>query len=68
MLVLSRKPGERVVMPQCELVVTVLSVQGNRVRLGITAPEGVSVYREEIWPGPADARTAGPEGGGVKSR
>lgn len=53
MLVLSRKPGERIVMPHCGLVVTVVSVQGNRVRLGISAPADVAVYREEVWPGPA---------------
>ncbi len=65
MLVLSRKLGERVVLPQCGVEVTVLSVQGNRVRLGITAPDGVSVYREEILPAPA---RSGSEGGGLKSR
>lgn len=51
MLVLSRKAGERVVMPHSGVVVTVLSVQGNRVRLGISAPAGVAVYREEVLPG-----------------
>jgi carbon storage regulator len=48
MLVLSRKPGERIVVPCCELVITVVSVQGNRVRLGISAPADVAVYREEV--------------------
>jgi carbon storage regulator len=58
MLVLSRKLGERQVIPQCGLVVTVVSVRGNRVRLGITAPADVAVYREEVWPGPATAAEA----------
>ena len=49
MLVLKRKAGERLVVPGCDLVVTVLAVQGNRVRLGITAPEELAVYREEVW-------------------
>ena len=49
MLVLNRKAGERLVVPGCDLVVTVLAVQGNRVRLGITAPEELAVYREEVW-------------------
>jgi carbon storage regulator len=48
MLVLSRKRGERIVIPQCGLTVTVVSVQGNRVRLGIAAPADVAVYREEL--------------------
>jgi carbon storage regulator len=49
MLVLSRKLGERIVVPDCELVVTVLAVDGNRVRLGISAPPEVAVHREEVW-------------------
>ena len=49
MLVLSRKRGEQIVIPSCELKVTVISVQGNCVRLGISAPADVDVYREEIW-------------------
>ncbi|HZY89050.1 MAG TPA: carbon storage regulator [Gemmataceae bacterium] len=49
MLVLSRKPGEQVLVPQCALTVTVLSVEGNTVRLGISAPAEVGVYREEVW-------------------
>jgi len=49
MLVLSRKIGERILVPHCEVVVTVLAVEGNRVRLGISAPDEVDVYREEVW-------------------
>jgi carbon storage regulator len=51
MLVLSRRPGERIVIPHCGLTLTVVSVQGNRVRLGIAAPADVAVYWEEIQPG-----------------
>ena len=32
-----------------EILVTVMEVSGNTVRLGIAAPQGVSIYREEIW-------------------
>ena len=49
MLVLSRKPGERLVLPHLEVAVTVLAVEGKAVRLGIAAPESVAVYREEVW-------------------
>src|SRR5579875_2111185 len=38
MLVLSRKLGERVLVPQCGLSVTVVAIEGNVVRLGFTAP------------------------------
>ena len=49
MLVLSRKLGERIVVPQCELELTVIAVEGGTVRLGISAPAEVGVYREEVW-------------------
>ncbi len=48
MLILTRRPGERVVIGD-EVLVTVMSVSGHTVRLGIEAPSGVSIYREEIW-------------------
>jgi carbon storage regulator len=49
MLVLTRKCGEKIVMPQQELVVTVLEVRGDRIRLGIEAPPHVRVHRKEVW-------------------
>lgn len=49
MLVLSRKPGEVIVLPQCEVTITIIDIQPNRVRLGINAPLHVDVYREEVW-------------------
>jgi carbon storage regulator len=49
MLVLSRKPGERILVPGCELSITVVAIEGNAVRLGISAPPEVGVYREELW-------------------
>jgi len=49
MLVLSRKRGERIVISEQEIVVTVLEVRGEQVRLGISAPANVSVHRQEVW-------------------
>ena len=49
MLVLRRKIGERILVPHCELAFTVLAVEGKTVRLGISAPADVDVYREEVW-------------------
>ncbi len=48
MLILTRRPGERVVIGD-NILVTVMGVSGHTVRLGIEAPEGISIYREEIW-------------------
>lgn len=36
-------------VPDCDLVVTVIAAKGNVVRLGISAPEDLDVYREEVW-------------------
>jgi carbon storage regulator len=49
MLILTRRPGERVVIGEEEILVTVMGVSGHTVRLGIDAPQGVPIYREEIW-------------------
>lgn len=49
MLVLSRKLGERIVVPEINLTLTVVAIEGNQVRLGITAPTEIGVYREELW-------------------
>jgi carbon storage regulator len=48
MLVLTRKVGQRLMVPKCELAVTILAVRGGQVRLGISAPADVEVYREEV--------------------
>jgi carbon storage regulator len=47
MLVLSRRIGETIVI-NGDIQVKVLSVQGNKVRLGVVAPENVSVDRQEV--------------------
>jgi carbon storage regulator len=47
MLVLSRKVGEKVVIGNC-ISVTVVEVKGNKVRLGFSAPEDVSILRSEL--------------------
>jgi carbon storage regulator len=48
MLVLNRKPGERVMIGD-EIEVTVLRVQGNQVKLGIRSPEEIPIHREELY-------------------
>ena len=47
MLVLTRKVGEQIVIDGC-ITVTVVAVDGNKIRLGITAPPKISVDREEV--------------------
>jgi carbon storage regulator CsrA len=47
MLVLTRRPGEQIVIDG-NIRLTVVSVKGDRVRIGIEAPPNVLVDREEI--------------------
>jgi carbon storage regulator len=49
MLVLSRKAGEKIVIPDSGVTITILDIKRNRVLLGITAPAETAVYREEVW-------------------
>ena len=48
MLVLSRKQGQRIVVGN-DVYITVVAIQSNQVRLGITAPAEVPVHREEVY-------------------
>ena len=48
MLILTRKVGESVLIGD-DISITVLSVRGNQVKLGVQAPKEVSVHREEIY-------------------
>lgn len=49
MLVLTRSVGERLIIGDGEITLTILDVRGNQVRLGIDAPKDISVHREEIY-------------------
>ena len=49
MLVLSRKIGEGIVLPETGVRIAVLGIRGKRVRIGIEGPKGASAYREEVW-------------------
>lgn len=48
MLVLSRQPGQSIVIDG-RIVVRVLRVEGESVKLGITAPADVAVHRDEVY-------------------
>ncbi len=47
MLVLTRRVGEQIVI-NGDVRITVVAVQGNKVRIGVTAPPSVCVDRQEI--------------------
>lgn len=48
MLVLSRKKGESIIIND-NIELTVLSVEGDTVKIGISAPRNVDIYRKEIY-------------------
>ncbi|HEY1861686.1 MAG TPA: carbon storage regulator [Gemmataceae bacterium] len=47
MLVLSRKPGEALVIGG-DITVTVVEIKGNRVQVAIDAPDSTHIVREEL--------------------
>ncbi|MBU3673653.1 MAG: carbon storage regulator CsrA [Solirubrobacteraceae bacterium] len=47
MLVLTRKTNQTIMIGD-EIEVTILSISGEKVRLGIKAPREVPVFREEV--------------------
>ncbi len=47
MLVLSRKPGERILIGD-DIVITVVRIGPNTVRFGVDAPKHLNIVREEL--------------------
>jgi len=48
MLVLTRRETEKILLPDLGVTVELMSVSGNRARLGISAPKSVRILREEV--------------------
>lgn len=48
MLALSRKKGEALIINN-DIEITVLEVKGEQVKIGISAPKSVPVYRKEVY-------------------
>jgi len=54
MLVLTRKPGEKVLIGD-DIVITIIENRGDGIRIGIDAPRGISIQRAEIVQAVSDA-------------
>ena len=48
MLVLSRKRNEQIVIAE-NIVITIVEIRGDKVRLGIEAPNEIPVHRKEVF-------------------
>ncbi len=48
MLALSRKKGEAIVVNN-NVEITILEVKGDQVKIGISAPKDVPIYRKEVY-------------------
>jgi carbon storage regulator len=57
MLILSRRPGESLTIGD-NITITVVSINGNQIRLGINAPREVRVLRDEIYKAISDENQA----------
>jgi carbon storage regulator len=73
MLVLSRHRDESIMIGD-DVVVTIVDIRGDKVRLGIEAPQDIPVHRQEVYEAikrenekaallqPAETREAGTSG------
>ena len=48
MLALTRKKGESLVINN-NVEITVLEIRGDQIKIGISAPKDVSIYRKEVY-------------------
>lgn len=48
MLALSRKKGEAIIINN-DIEITILEIKGDQVKVGISAPKSVPVYRKEVY-------------------
>lgn len=48
MLALARKTNQSIMIGQ-DIEVTLLEIKGDQVKIGVTAPKSVPIYRKEIY-------------------
>ena len=48
MLILARKPNESIIIGD-QIEISVIDIKGDQVKIGITAPKSIKVYREEVY-------------------
>ena len=48
MLVLSRQVDESIIVND-NIIITVLAIEGDRIKIGIDAPRDIPILRQELW-------------------
>ena len=48
MLILARKPNESIIIGD-QIEISIIDIKGDQVKIGITAPKSIKVYREEVY-------------------
>lgn len=66
MLALSRKKNEAIIINN-NIEVTILEVKGDQVKIGITAPKEVPVYRKEVYAQIQNANREAVDAGGIEA-
>jgi carbon storage regulator len=66
MLALSRKKNESIVINN-DIEITVLDIKGDQVKIGISAPKSVPVYRKEVYLQIQEANKAASESDGLEA-
>ena len=64
MLVLTRKTGQSIMIGD-DIEVSVLAVSRDKIRIGITAPKEVPVFRTEVWISIKDGEAGGDRSDGA---
>ncbi|MDE7270729.1 MAG: carbon storage regulator CsrA [Acetatifactor sp.] len=66
MLALSRKKNEALIINN-NIEITILEVKGDQVKIGITAPKEIPVYRKEVYMQIQEANKAAVDGDGMEA-
>ncbi len=66
MLALSRRKNEALIINN-NVEITILEIKGEQVKIGITAPKDVPIYRKEVYVQIQDANKEAVETGGMEA-
>lgn len=66
MLALSRKKNEALIINN-NIEITILEIKGDQVKIGISAPKEVSIYRKEVYLQIQEANKEAMSGSGMDS-